>query len=488
MSKIQSYILNNNGLNLPVFNENKTLSMERYQAYIFNYREANLHLLITIFFGLFLDSAGMTFKFLFMPYVLYLMLNRREEHVPGLIIMLSYGNILTIFAGFVSLYFSLSRIKTIKQSGYYWYWLILIWMLPVYIALLFMRLPIYGFIGAFTSIEHYIVFWFLIYGVLNSDIITRRMLNFTIFPFLLLLVLNTTNIIPSDSLKILFRMTGLIELIIFLMLFKLYRRELNFKGSIYIRLSMLIYIPVRIFYFSDYKFTALLALLIALFFVFKRADFLQYNPSLLAIRMKRKANIVVLFPVVFTIITLLLTPFLVYDFSDVNLENYYQNDSGIIQVILGKLFVDRGVLWLSVVDTISGIGSFFPSTNIINIQLNLLLSDVGSIEEISFGAHNILLELMRTEGVFFGLILSFLYLNQIKRLVDNTINNDPTVNLYRFALVGIGIAVFTTGMYTISLNVAFIYMFLSGSLALSNDNLLIDNNASIYVKSSRPST
>jgi hypothetical protein len=251
---------------------------------------------------------------------------------------------------------------------------------------------------------------------------------------------------------------------------------------------MLIYIPVRIFYFSDYKFTALLALLVALFFVFKREDFLQYNPSLLAIRMKRKANIVVLFPVVFTIVTLLLTPFLVYDFSDVNLENYYQNDSGIIQVILGKLFVDRGVLWLSVVDTISGIGSFFPSTNIINIQLNLLLSDVGSIEEISFGAHNILLELMRTEGVFFGLILSFLYLNQIKRLVDNTINNDPTVNLYRFAVVGIGIAVFATGMYTISLNVAFIYMFLSGSLALSNDNLLIDSNASIYVKSMRSST
>ena len=70
--------------------------MSKLQAYIFNYREANLHILIAIFFGLFLDGAGMAFKFIFMPYILYLMLSRKEENVPGLILMLSYGNILTV--------------------------------------------------------------------------------------------------------------------------------------------------------------------------------------------------------------------------------------------------------------------------------------------------------------------------------------------------------------------------------------------------------
>ena len=146
-------------------------------------------------------------------------------------------------------------------------------------------------------------------------------------------------------------------------------------------------------------------------------------------------------------------------------------------MILGKLFVDRGVLWLSALDTISHQGSFFPSVDIINIKLNLLLSKIGSIEEISFGAHNIILELCRTEGVLFGAILSVIYLGQIRLLIKNVADNHPTVNIYRFALVGVGIAVFTTGMYTISLNVAFIYMFLTGALSNSKDEVLVESNA-----------
>ena len=43
--------------------------------------------------------------------------------------------------------------------------------------------------------------------------------------------------------------------------------------------------------------------------------------------------------------------------------------------------------------------------------------------------------------------------------------------------MGIGIAVFATGMYTVSLNVAFIYMFLTGALALSKDKVFIESNA-----------
>lgn len=451
--------------------------MSKLQAYIFNYREANLHILIAIFFGLFLDGAGMAFKFLFMPYVLYLMLSRKEENVPGLILMLSYGNILTIFAAFVSIYFSLSRLEKLKKSGYFRLWLVLVLMLPVYLVILAMRLPIFGFIGAFQSLEHYVVFWFLIYGVLNSDIVTRRMLNYTVFPYLLLLVLNTANLIPNDSIKILFRITGLVELVIFLMAFKYFRREIDVRSSIYIYLSILFYLPVRLFYFSNYKFTALMALLVSLYFIFKKEDFLQYHPNLLAKKLKRKANIIVSFPVVFTILTLALTPALVYNFQNVDLTNYYTGSSSVFEVILGKLFVDRGVLWLSVVDTIMGSGSFLPSVEIISIKLNLILSNSASAEEITFGAHNIPLELMRTEGVLFGLILSFLYLKQIRLLINNTVNNHPTVNIYRFALVGIGIAVFATGMYTVSLNVAFIYMFLTGALALSKDKVFIESNA-----------
>jgi hypothetical protein len=451
--------------------------MSKLQAYIFNYREANLHILIAIFFGLFLDGAGMAFKFIFMPYILYLMLSRKEENVPGLILMLSYGNILTVFAAFVSIYFSLSRLDKLKKSGYFHFWLILVLMLPVYVVILAMRLPVYGFIGAFQSLEHYIVFWFLVYGVLNSDIVTRRMLNYTVFPYLLLLVLNTANIIPNDSVKILFRMTALVELVIFLMAFKSFRREIDVRSSIYIYLSILFYLPVRMFYFSNYKFTALMALLISLYFIYKKEDFLQFHPKILATKLKRKANIIVVFPVFFTVLTLALTPTLVYNFQNVDLTNYYTGNSNVFEVILGKLFVDRGVLWLSALDTIMASGSFFPSVDIINIQLNLILSSAVSAEEISFGAHNIPLELMRTEGIFFGLILSVLYLIQIRKLIKNTVDNHPTVNIYRFALVGIGIAVFATGMYTVSLNVAFIYMFLTGALALSKDKVLIESNA-----------
>ena len=70
-----------------------------------------------------------------------------------------------------------------------------------------------------------------------------------------------------------------------------------------------------------------------------------------------------------------------------------------------------------------------------------------------------------------------IYLRQIRLLIKNVADNHPTVNIYRFALVGIGIAVFTTGMYTISLNVAFIYMFLTGALSQSKDEVLVESNA-----------
>ena len=95
------------------------------------------------------------------------------------------------------------------------------------------------------------------------------------------------------------------------------------------------------------------------------------------------------------------------DYSDV--ANYPQ-------LMMQKLFADRGVIWAGAVDTILSSVGLFPQKENILLQYETV---AGELFEVDFGAHNIIFELILRLGwvVGFGLIL---FLGQLLFLLIRT--------------------------------------------------------------------
>ncbi len=431
--------------------------MADFKKYYFDYRVANFHVLVSVLFGLFLFSAGEAFKYMMAPYVAYLMIYRREEHMPSILIIMSYGTVLTVFGGFITIGMSLYKLKEIQNANYSYLWKGLLFMLPYYLYITAARLSSGSSITESLSLlDNYMAFWFVLYGVMNYDLYSRRMMNYFLFPLIILLEMYILQVNVGPGIKSLFRITTWIEAVLIITAYKALTREISLKRSVYMKLALLIFIPTRIVMFSSYKFTFLIGLVISFLFLYKRDDFSQTYPELLKIKYRRLARYSVVFSIAFLITALVLTPLYVGQYSDVDLNNYFSGRNSLVDVVLAKLFVDRGVLWISVIDGFANNMYWLPPLEIPKINLEILL-DATRSTEVDFESHNILLELVRTQGLLFGVALSVLLLKQLFRLVNNMVGNDPSTNIYRATLFGIGIAIFTTGQFIIKLYSYLVY-------------------------------
>lgn len=450
--------------------------MADFKRFYFNNNVANLHVLVAVFFGVVLFNSGEVFKYLLAPYVAYLMIYKREEHMPGLMLLMSYGTVLTIFAGFIAIILSIYRRSIIRNAEYGVFWKILLAMLPYYLYITYSRLSSgMAITEALQMLDIYMAFWFILYGVMNFDVFTRRMLNYFLVPLVLLLELYVLDVNMGPGITMLFRITVWTEAVLLLTAYKAFTRELSLKRMVFIRLATLIFIPTRIYMFSSYKFTFLVGFLISFLFLYKRENFLQFYPEYLRMKLRRIARFAIIYTFGFLIVGLILTPIYVSRYEGVDLSNYFSGNSSLIDVVLGKLFVDRGVLWLSVIEGIASAPYYFPPLEVPKINLMVLLESSKAME-VDFESHNTMLEMIRTQGIIFGAILTVLLLLQFNKVIKNVVGNDPLMNIYRVTLFGIGVSVFTTGQFIVKLNASFIFMALLGALSVNKDAILLNKS------------
>jgi len=192
--------------------------------------------------------------------------------------------------------------------------------------------------------------------------------------------------------------------------------------------------------------------------------FQQKNKALALRQTKYRSLIFISVPFAFLAFTLYFTPYLLESLYQVDTIDYY-GGGNIIQIIGAKIFVDRGTLWLGVIQGIQEHSGLLPPVEQWLIKYSILQNEF----EVDFESHNLFLGLIRYNGFIIGPLLAITYLRWMYKLAMNIYKNDPFINVFRLSIFGVGIAVFTTGQYTLSLNASFFFMAFTGALALRHD-------------------
>lgn len=431
----------------------------------FDYGLAAIHLFVALIFGLLFVNSGELIKFVLLPYIALTLYYPKKEALPGLTLLMCYGTILTICGSLIILVISLTKINEIKLKRLLPLWLMLICSFPVYAYNTITRIFEFNYtlVDSLVLNDYYYAFWFLLFGALNPQLVSKKSISFILFVTIIIIVFGRANISALSGLSSLFRLISVSEIIILLFLYLIFTKTIPLLDDIYVRLSLVIFILTRtLLGLPQYTFTFYLGLLIGLSFVFQKEFFLQkYNTIKTEKTLKLRSSFFVILPFPFLIITMIITPLYAVQYEFVDMSDYYFEGQTVFDAIMAKLFVDRGLLWIGAVEGVMNYTTLLPPMEEWFISFN-------NIKDISlkanFEAHSLFIELIRKNGYIMGGLLSVTYLHWQYKLIKSSKGQDPYLNVFRYAIFGVAIAVFMTGQYTLMLTTSFYFMLITGAL------------------------
>lgn len=446
----------------------------------FDYGIATIHLFVAIIFGLLFINSGELIKIILLPYLFFTLKNLKKEALPGLTLLMCYGTILTVIAGLIILGLSFLKIDELKKKNLFPLWLLLICSFPFYTYNTYTRIfkLDYSLVESLIFNDYYLAFWFLFYGALNRELISKKSISFVLFLTMFLITLDKIDYNSDLGFRSLYRLAGVAETIILLFLLLIWRKMITLMNDVYVRLSIVIFILTRIFLgLPEYKFTFIFGLLISLTFVLQKDFFLQkYNAIALEKKVKARSFLFSILPIPFLIITLIATPLLAQNYASIDMSNYYNDGQSLFDKIMAKLFIDRGLLWIGAIQGIIENTVLTPPIE----EWFLTFSNINQTSvDVTFEAHSLMLELTRRNGYIMGFLLSITYLRWQYKLIISSIGQDLYINIFRYAIFGVCISVFITGQYVLQLNTSFFFMTMTGALcSLTNEKL----NEIVYKK------
>ena len=439
----------------------------------FDYGIATIHLFVAIIFGLLFIDSGELIKIFLLPYLFFTLKDLKKEALPGLMLLMCYGTILTVLAALIILGISFLKIDELKKKKLFPLWLLLICSFPFYAFNTYTRIfkLDYSLVDSLIFNDYYLAFWFLFYGALNKELISKKSISFVLFLTIFLIFLEKIDYNSELGFRSLYRLGGVSETIILLFLLLIWRKMVTLMNDIYVRLSIIIFILTRVlFEFPEYKFTFIFGLIISLTFVLQKDFFLQkYNSIVLEKKVKVRSFLFSILPIPFLIITLIATPLIAYQYAAVDMTNYYNDGQNLFDKVMAKIFIDRGLLWTGAIQGIientvltPPIEEWFISYS--NINQKAIDAD--------FEAHSLIIELTRRNGYIMGFLLSITYLRWQYKLIMSSIGQDFYINIFRYAIFGVCISVFITGQYVLQLNTSFFFMTMTGALCnVTNEKL-----------------
>ena len=423
----------------------------------FNYSKMFIHVAVSLFFGAVLIDLGSIMKFVFLPYLAYILFDRRAENIPALMIIMSFGTVLNVLMGFLLIPYC--YIHWDKMNGRYWrrLYIVLLIMAPFYILASANRM-LHGmdFIEAVVMNDYYVAFWFLLFGVVNKEFFNVRFLSqFLGFGIILSFFIKLLGY--NDSFNSLLRISNYFDLILISLLFNnLFFKKFKLRNM---WLLVLFLVLRNAIFGGEYKFTFFFGLILAFLALHLLRSRYPMSDQVFPIGRKLFPRIIVVLPFIFLFLAIFLAP--IYSSKYVGVQVDYTLNRNILDQILFKLFVDRGVLWIGAIDGLTSYASFLPPLE----DWNVLYSDANNNKfEVTFESHNLILGLIKYNGFLFGSILIFIYLNVMFRLYQAHAAFRSIHGIYAVALFGLGIAVFITGQYTLQLNTSFVFMSLIGGL------------------------
>jgi hypothetical protein len=420
------------------------------------------------------ENSGQMTKLLMAPYVAHLVLSRRIEYVPALILLSSGTTILSFVVLLSTMGVMLMNWRALMESA-------LRPMVLVTTGLMAICLPM-----------------FLLWTVQDGANISALILNldkfrffFSIFPlfygFLLLAPQGPNPQAPND-----FRISKRFDLSIFSLplsiSFLLLTAGFPLVAGTNRILSMfavlclaywalfvslkprVIAMPIHFYGLSvlylghtvlqaNIKFNLIFSGLISFMLVFSMVRFHRET-----VKRWLSGRSIIVASLVFVAIGIYFSSRVDVELTDVD----YSDVANYPQFMMQKLFADRGVIWAGAVDTILSSVGLFPQKEKILLQYETM---AGELFEVDFGAHNIIFELILRLGwvVGFGLIV---FLGQLLILLTRTLLQGQKDLHFLFAvalslslLLGGGLL----GQYIMMPNFAYLMFTLAG-LCLSYDN------------------
>ena len=215
----------------------------------FDYGIATIHLFVAVIFGLLFINSGELIKIILLPYLFFTLKNLKKEALPGLTLLMCYGTILTVIAGLIILGLSFLKIDELKKKNLYPLWLLLICSFPFYTYNTYTRIfkLDYSLVESLIFNDYYLAFWFLFYGALNRELISKKSISFVLFLTMFLITLDKIDYNSDLGFRSLYRLAGVAETIILLFLLLIWRKMIALMNDVYVRLSIVIFILTRIF-------------------------------------------------------------------------------------------------------------------------------------------------------------------------------------------------------------------------------------------------
>ena len=146
----------------------------------FDYGITTIHLFVAIIFGLLFIDSGELIKIVLLPYLFFTLKDLKKEALPGLLILMCYGTVLTVLAAIIIIGISFLKINELKKKKLFPLWLLLICSFPFYAYNTFTRIfeLDYSLVESLIFNDYYLAFWFLFYGALNKEIISKKSISF----------------------------------------------------------------------------------------------------------------------------------------------------------------------------------------------------------------------------------------------------------------------------------------------------------------------
>lgn len=391
-----------------------------------------IHLIIA-FLSLFgYAYGGISFKILMIPYTGWLVLKKDARYMPALLVHCTSATLVMPFIYLTFAFLSVKNFFYLKKMKLTGPLVLLLALFPVFIWLFFSKYSdTTDFVASIMSLNMYLSFFAFFYGVLIVKPFDRGVIDAIILTLFLLFILHQFEL--QSSRLIFFSYPLFIGFFSYFYFF----RNINPKQVLLIFISLFSLIILLL----DYTFTLFFSsvfsfVLIGLYYSGRR--------KLIFTMTGMSAYLLV-----FVIMVLGVLNYMQID----NISNITDANTNIAftERIKFKLFADRAPFWDGAVKQIGLLNSFFPPVEVPNITATLI--DNKDVE-VSFGGHNIYLELVRNYGYLAGILLCFLYLfiGIVGRNIFLLKKINPLFMLLVASSVSIHIIGGLTGTYPVTMN------------------------------------
>lgn len=393
------------------------------------------------------------------PYVVYLVWREDVQYYPALIVLCATGSTLAVLILVLMLIKVITRIGHFQQTNTHW---LVVWLLaPLPFLLWVAGVKFFslgeGFAASIIHLQFYLSLVPFLYGMLLSATLSGRM-PYALFGLFIAAQAYYPIIVQvfETALRIKVFSAALLLIVGVFISAQYLMRQLKTEIGQVLTVLSLFYLGLHLTGLLELKFTLLFAVLIgsSILYFTNSPDTWRYFDVLYL-----KSGYLALLVAMFVLsITFAKQYGVVGNISELS----YTDLGDLPQLLQYKLFGDRGLLWASILMHLEQTSHWLPPYVVESYAR--LIPGGGILDDTTFGAHNIPLELLRQYGFLVGVICTALYLVFVRLGFSFFTLKNQNIH-YRMLVavaLGLNIAAGFSGMFVLMANHSVVNMGIVG--------------------------